>query len=193
MIQLKDYFIKLPSGENLFGPINLEVLAGEVLIIRGRNGGGKSTLIQHLAFHYTENQAHNNTKNQIAYLPQKYGLDFDFPFTLADALLQTNNKKASIAETSFKLSETVNLKRQWATASGGERKKVLILRCLQMQANFLLLDEPLNHLDQRSREIFFSDLNTYLNLNTNACIVIITHDEISNFFKNRTLKYLDLN
>ena len=193
MIHLKNYFINLPSGETLFGPINIEVLQGEVLIVKGRNGGGKSTLLQHLALKGVENKIVNVSRNQIAYLPQKYGLDFDFPFTLADALLQVPLKKIKVNEPTYQLSETINLSRQWATASGGERKKVLLLRCLKMQAKILLFDEPFNHLDQKSRELFLLDLNIYLDVNIDACVVIITHDEIQDSFKNKNLKYLELN
>ena len=193
MIHLKNYFINLPSGETLFGPINMEVLPGEVLIIKGRNGGGKSTLLQHLALRGFEDNVVNVTKNQIAYLPQKYGLDFDFPFTLADALLQTSPKKTKVGAPIYQLAESINLKRPWATASGGERKKVLLLRCLKMQAKILLFDEPFNNLDQKSRALFLLDLNSYLDINIDTCVAIITHDEIYDSFKNKNIKYLELN
>lgn len=193
MIHLKNYFVKLPTGETLFGPINIEVLPGEILVVKGRNGGGKSTLLQHLALNGIEGKIVTSSGNQISYLPQKYGLDFDFPFTLADALLQDECKKTNIETPLYKIAETINLGRRWATASGGERKKVLLLRCLKMQAKIVLLDEPFNHLDQKSRELFLLDLNTYLGFNTDACVVMITHDDIQCNFKNKTLKYLELN
>lgn len=171
----------------------MEVLPREILVIKGRNGGGKSTLLQQLAHKGVEGKVINAKKSEVAYLPQKYGLDFDFPFTLDEALLLASNRKREAGAPVYQLLESIKLNRPWATASGGERKKVLLLRCLAMQPKVLLFDEPFNHLDQKSRELFLSDLNNYLDANHNACVVIITHDEIHDSFKNKKIKYLEVN
>lgn len=190
MIELKDFSLCLPSGEKLLGPINLNILPGEVLIITGQNGSGKSTLLHHLAKQGTAKKLVNVAQNQICFLPQKYGHDFNFPFTLKDALYQPNSTKG--ASDNYQIIKLLNLDRLWRTASGGERKKTLLARCLLQEPELLLMDEPFNHLDQNSREVFMSDLSNFLALHPQSTLVLITHDDLSQFLMNRKVHFLDL-
>ncbi len=193
MIHLHDYSLKLPSGENLFQPIEVALSQGELLIVHGRNGSGKSTLLQHLAFKGVAEKLLFLDPEDIFYFPQKYGLDFDFPFTLKDALLCTGNKKDDLKnEVAYKLFNLLHLERHWATASGGERKKTLLLRALTSRAKLLLLDEPFNHLDQKSKEAFIEDIKLYLETRTDACVVIVAHEDLSDSFDKNKMKILEL-
>lgn len=190
MIELKNFTLCLPSGEKLLGPINLTVLPGEILVITGRNGSGKSTLLHHLAMQGPVERLVNVSQNQISYLPQKYGHDFNFPFTLQDALYQPNALKD--VPHKYQILKLLNLNRLWRTASGGERKKILLARSMLQEPELLLMDEPFNHLDQNSRDVFISDLSHFLALHPQSMLVLITHDDLSHFLMNRKVHFLDL-
>ena len=191
MIELKNFELHLPSGEKLFKPINITLSPGGILVITGRNGSGKSTLLHHLAINGSKEKLINISQNNICYLPQKYGLDFDFPFTLSAVLYQNKIKKDSIEH--YQMQESLNLNRLWSTASGGERKKTLLLRCLYQEPELILMDEPFNHLDQKSRELFLLDLGHFLDRHPQTSLALITHDDIGHFLINRLVQYLDVN
>jgi zinc transport system ATP-binding protein len=190
MITLKDFEIQLPTGEKLFKPINMNIQQGAILVVTGPNGAGKSTFLNHLAKNACKENQIRLSPHQICYLPQKYGHDFNFPFTLRDALYQPHLKQENSQQ--YQILKTLNLNRSWRTASGGERKKTLLLRCLLQEPELIMLDEPFNHLDQNSREIFLADLSHFLNLHPQTVIILITHDDLSQFLMNRNVQYLDL-
>lgn len=60
-----------------------------------------------------------------------------------------------------------------ANLSGGELRKISIIRCLLRPAEVMLFDEPTTHLDSKSCEIFASYLEK---LKRKAIVIVITHD-----------------
>ncbi len=69
-----------------------------------------------------------------------------------------------------------------SSLSGGEKKRLFLLRSLMFGSNFLILDEPTNDLDIRTLEVLEDFLDAY-----NGCIFIISHDR---FILDRVVDYL---
>jgi len=66
--------------------------------------------------------------------------------------------------------------------SGGERKRLYLLKSLMFGNNFIILDEPTNDLDIRTLEILEDYLDAY-----KGCILVVSHDR---FFLDRTVDYM---
>lgn len=69
-----------------------------------------------------------------------------------------------------------------SSLSGGERKRLFLLKSLVFGSNFLILDEPTNDLDIRTLEILEDYLDNY-----DGCVVLISHDR---FILDRIVDYL---
>lgn len=72
--------------------------------------------------------------------------------------------------------------RKISTLSGGEKKRLQLLRSLIFGANFIILDEPTNDLDIRTLEILEDYLDSF-----EGCLLVVSHDR---FFLDRTVDYL---
>jgi len=66
--------------------------------------------------------------------------------------------------------------------SGGERKRLYLLKSLMFGSNFIILDEPTNDLDIRTLEILEDYLDAF-----DGCLLVVSHDR---FFLDRTIDYL---
>jgi ATP-binding cassette subfamily F protein uup len=68
------------------------------------------------------------------------------------------------------------------TLSGGEKKRLQLLKSLIFGANFIILDEPTNDLDIKTLEILEDYLDSF-----EGCLLVVSHDR---FFLDRTIDYL---
>jgi ATP-binding cassette subfamily F protein uup len=68
------------------------------------------------------------------------------------------------------------------TLSGGERKRLYLLRSLMFGSNFIVLDEPTNDLDIKTLEVLEDYLDAF-----DGCLLVVSHDR---FFLDRTVDYL---
>ena len=72
--------------------------------------------------------------------------------------------------------------RKISTLSGGEKKRLQLLKSLIFGANFIILDEPTNDLDIKTLEILEDYLDSF-----DGCLLVVSHDR---FFLDRTIDYL---
>lgn len=68
------------------------------------------------------------------------------------------------------------------TLSGGEKKRLYLLRSLMFGSNFIIMDEPTNDLDIKTLEILEDYLDAF-----KGCILIVSHDR---YFLDRTIDHL---
>ncbi|MCQ2506100.1 MAG: ABC-F family ATP-binding cassette domain-containing protein [Lachnospiraceae bacterium] len=159
---------------------------GEKIGIIGVNGTGKSTLLKIFAGIITPDEGTVSTKNnlKIGYLPQIPS--FEDSHTVIEAVLEGvlyNNEEDDISAASKKESKEAEAKRLLnklaidnydqpiKELSGGQRKRVALVRTFLSDCDVLLLDEPTNHLDSAMAEWLEKYLNSY-----KGAIIMITHD-----------------
>ena len=162
---------KRETAVNALEEISFQAEPGEQIAIIGPNGAGKSTLLKVAAglikpdsgsvkmFGYTP-----DSHICIAYVPQRSEIDWQFPVTVSDVVMMgrtrqiglfrrpgRNDKK--IVESSLERVQIAHLAdQQIGELSGGQQQRVFIARALALEANLLLMDEPLAGLDMPSQE-----------------------------------------
>ena len=170
--------------------IDLKIEEGDFICVVGPNGSGKSTLIKGILGLLKPLKGkikYNGLKqNFIGYMPQETKVDANFPASVSEIVLSgtlnsiglkpfySKEAKEKVLKT-LKLLNIENIKnKSFADLSGGQRQKVLLARSLCATSKLLILDEPSNNLDTKSKEKLYE---TIKNLNEEGItIIMITHD-----------------
>jgi ATP-binding cassette subfamily F protein 3 len=164
--------------EPLFQGITFAMEKGKRLAIIGKNGKGKSTLLNYIA----------------GELPHQQGkLDFH-PSTVFAHFGQTNierlNVKATIVDEIASVSKEIGIPQARNIAgrmmfsgelgdkkvevlSGGERSRVMLGKIIGTPANLLFLDEPTNHLDMQSIDALADAIDDF-----EGSLIMVTHSEM---------------
>lgn len=161
----------------LFDHISLGINEGDKIGVIGINGTGKSTLLKIIAGleETDEGTVTKGSKLRIAYLPQTPVFD-------DTKSILTNVTEGQTAKESYRniVGEArVMLQRfgvsdadgSASTLSGGQKKRVALVRTLLTESDLLVLDEPTNHLDSEMTEWLEDYLQKY-----NGAFIMITHD-----------------
>jgi iron complex transport system ATP-binding protein len=191
MLKLQQVNLK-QDHETVFSQLNCEFKTGQFWGVVGQNGVGKSTLLQAMAGINIDcdGQIEVDGCNMKTISPvqraQKisYLLQDQEPclaFSVQDAVgmgrfpWQTSKQQDSaITQEVMKTCRIEYLQhRSILKLSGGERRKVEIATCLAQQADYLLLDEPLNHLDLVYRAHI---LQVFKASSKSQCVVMVCHD-----------------
>ena len=163
----------------------------DFVCVVGANGSGKSTLIKAILGlikpHSGEIVFGDDIKREsIGFLPQDAKTDLNFPATVSEIVLSGTlgqlgtkafyrKQDKDKAEKAMKKLNILELKgRSFSNLSGGQKQKVLLARALAASSKILILDEPSNNLDHKSRKEFYNALKK-LN-ESGLTIIMITHD-----------------
>lgn len=178
--------------------LSLQVYAGEVLIIRGASGTGKSTLLNLIAlldtadagtimvngenistFHAQQRATLRNAA--LGFVFQAFHLLPEFT-VLENILMPVRCSQGNLADgtqRAQKLLETLGLReREHASVnilSGGERQRVALCRALIMNPSLILADEPTGNLDPHTAGVVLKQL-VALARERNTAVIIVTHD-----------------
>jgi ATP-binding cassette subfamily F protein uup len=179
-------------GSNvLFKDIDHNFQALERIGIIGANGCGKTTLLKmivgevepdqgkikvgvntHFAYYRQEDESFDPTLSVYDYIAQ-----------YAEVIKTRDGSKVSAAEMLRRFLFDGKMQTQkLGSLSGGERKRLYLLKSLMFGANFIVLDEPTNDLDIRTLEILEDYLDAF-----SGCLLVVSHDR---FFLDRTVDYL---
>jgi ATP-binding cassette subfamily F protein uup len=179
------------SGKVLFTDIEHNFQNMERIGIIGPNGCGKTTLLKIILGEEKPDSGTVKTgvNTHFAYYKQDED-SFDPNLTVYEYIAQF----AEVIKTAEgnKITATEMLKRflfdgkmqqmKLGALSGGERKRLYLLKALMFGANFIIMDEPTNDLDIRTLEILEDYLDAF-----KGCLLIVSHDR---FFLDRTVDYL---
>lgn len=183
-------FLTLSEAELSWGDMplldraSLSIEPGERIGLIGRNGTGKSSLLQVLAGieKLEEGELIVQDGLRAVYLEQEPALDLSL--TLRDSLIARGRLEAIDDERDrwerlAKLDEyldrlSLDGSALAQTASGGERKKAALALALSLEPDLLLLDEPTNHLDVDSILQLESILKS--EYRSGRSLMVITHD-----------------
>jgi len=164
---------------------------GDFACVVGTNGCGKSTLIRGILGLIKPQSGtikyDNLDHTQIGYLPQETRVDANFPATVEEIVLTgclghmkmrpfyCHSEHKHVHESLKKLGIDALAKKSFVDLSGGQKQKVLLARSLSATKKLLILDEPSNNLDFKSRKDFYATLGK-LNKEHGLTIMMITHD-----------------
>lgn len=171
--------------------INMTIDESDFICIVGPNGAGKSTLVKGILGLIKPKKGkviYNNLKqNFIGYMPQETKIDSNFPASVYEIVLSGTlnrlglrsfytKREKTIALNNLKLLGIENLKnKNFCDLSGGQRQKVLLARSLCATSKLLILDEPSNNLDSKSKKDLYKTIID-LNKNHGITVIMITHD-----------------
>jgi len=172
--------------------VSLVVPTGETLAITGPSGIGKTTLLHAICgiVRTTHGTVHIDDSDITTLPTHKRGIGLvsqtgdlfpnmtvsqNIEFGLRITRMPKTDRLARINE----LLELVNLRhlahRNVAELSGGEARRIALVRALAPRPQVLLLDEPLSGLDQETHDSLLTDLARVLK-QTATTALLVTHD-----------------
>lgn len=160
----------------LFENVNLSLFENEKITIVGKNGVGKSTLLE-IVMGYLKpisGEIKKDSRVRIGYYNQHLSDILPGDKTPIEFLLSQNKKLKE--QDARKLLGNIGLSGELHmqllnTLSGGQRARVLLASICAMNPHILLLDEPTNHLDIETIEQFIIAINDF-----NGAVIMITHN-----------------
>ena len=183
-------------GNTAIKDVNFSFDGGKLIGILGPNGAGKSTMLKAIigliptdkGTVRLSGQAIDDVRKEIAYVPQRSNIDWDFPIEVKETVLlgtfpklglfhRPGKKEQELArECLDKVGMTEFANRQIGELSGGQQQRVFMARALAQKAEFFFLDEPFVGIDVSSEEIIMDILKE---LRKEGKIVLIVHHDLS--------------
>lgn len=165
-------------NENLLmDDLSFTILRNDKIAIIGKNGKGKSTLLNLIAKEL--NPVSGSISGNVNLLMGHFGQTNIQRLSLENSI----EEEISSADPSLGRERVRSIcgvmmfsgdlaKKKIKVLSGGERARVLLGKLLAKPTNLLLLDEPTNHLDQDSVDALSQELQNYP-----GAVIIVTHSE----------------
>ena len=166
------------EDEKLFDNVSFALENGKTLAIIGKNGKGKSTLLNYISgelpqqegelkFHPSTSMAHFGQTNIERLNTNATIIDEISSVSLKIGIAETR----SICGTMMFSGELADKK--ISVLSGGERSRVMLGKIIGTEANLLLLDEPTNHLDMYSIDSLCTAIEEF-----KGSTIMVTHSEM---------------
>jgi putative ABC transport system ATP-binding protein len=184
--------------------VDLELYAGEFVVILGASGSGKSTLLNILggldvpssgSVRFEDHELTGASESQLTqYRREHVGFVFQF-YNLVAGLTALENVRlvTDIAEDPMRHEEALELvglgNRQTfypAQLSGGEQQRVAIARAISKRPDVLLCDEPTGALDVKTGAIVLEAI-AKINRELGTLVVVITHNAAIASMANRVV------
>lgn len=195
MLILQNISYKHPNKDLLFANINLSISNHQKTALIGNNGVGKSTLLKIISGKLIPEIGTVKSESEPYYMPQIFG-QFD-DLTIAEAIGISDKINAlkeilngNATEENFNLLEDdwlveercqeafaywnlndLDLNQKMKSLSGGQKTKVFLAGISIHQSEFILLDEPSNHLDLESRNLLYEFIKS-----TSKTLLMVSHD-----------------
>ncbi|HIK68432.1 MAG TPA: ABC-F family ATP-binding cassette domain-containing protein [Pseudomonadales bacterium] len=170
----------LSPGEDPVPLFHIEeffIRPGDRIALLGHNGVGKTTLIKLIMNQYANDKSGDfikfNPQTDIGYYDQEIN-DLDGTMNLMETL-RARSHRGSEADYNTALINAgfpyKDMTKKVAVLSGGEKARLMFLIIKINQPNFLVLDEPTNHIDIQGRQQLEQQI-----LTTRATLLVTSHD-----------------
>lgn len=174
---------------------SLEAASGRITAIIGPNGAGKSTLIKAVMglvpissgdIQLLGHKADRNSRKQVAYMPQRTAVDWDFPASALDVVAMglyadigwgrpVRRRHLTEALTYLEKVGLANLAtRPIGQLSGGQQQRVFLARALAQKADLYLMDEPFAGVDAATEASILDILKSMKA--TGRTVICVHHD-----------------
>ncbi|WP_020616077.1 metal ABC transporter ATP-binding protein [Paenibacillus daejeonensis] len=184
------------NGVEAIRDVSFDLGTGNLVGIIGPNGAGKSTLLKAMLHLIPRDrgeisflgQSIKALRKQIAYVPQRSEIDWNFPITVLDTVLlgtyptlgwfRRPGKRQR--ERAYSCLEQVGMadfqNRQIGELSGGQQQRVFLARALAQQPELFFLDEPFVGVDLTSEQTIIAILKEQ---QANGKTVVVVHHDLS--------------
>ncbi len=182
--------VKLGYGKKIvFDSLNFNIYRGDFWGIVGPNGSGKTTILRSIMglLKAREGIILRDKTLRFGYCMQRQFIDILFPFTVFEIVMMARTaiigplKKPDDLDRvkTLKALETTGISHLAAVSfrelSGGQKQRVLIARALNLEPDFLILDEPTADLDVKAeKEILKLIENLYRD--QTLTVALVTHE-----------------
>ena len=164
------------GAKHVFSGANFTIEKGDRIAFVGRNGEGKTTLARMLVGQLTptEGSIRIGANVNIGYYAQNQDDLMDGEFTVYDTL-----DRVAVGDIRTRLRDILgaflfrgeDIDKKVKVLSGGERARLAMARMMLEPRNLLVLDEPTNHMDMRSKDILKNAILKY-----DGTVVVVSHD-----------------
>ncbi len=193
-ISVRDLIVAYRSTPVLWD-IHLDVQPGRLTAIVGPNGAGKSTLLKAilglvpLSSGRIEifGRPYREMRGQVAYVPQRSSVDWDFPTTAIDVVMmgqygqlgwfrrpgKAQRDAAMACLNQVGMGEFAD--RQISQFSGGQQQRVFLARALAQRAELYIMDEPFAGVDAVTERAIVELLQR---LRADGKTVVVVHHDL---------------
>jgi len=177
LLDVKDLSFGYTPENILFNNISFTLEKGECLGIIGKNGKGKSTLLNTIAGELKQlsGEINYNASTSFAHFGQTNIAHLSDKNTVMDEIYVGNPKLSEAGVRSIcggMMFSGDAAKKKISLLSGGEKSRVMLGQILARNVNLLFLDEPTNHLDIDSIEALTKAIKEF-----KGSVIIVTHSE----------------
>lgn len=174
VLQINDYSKRFDEL-SLFENANLEITTGERVAIIAGNGTGKTTLLNDVVDNadWSSSTLRIGPSIRLGYAAQQQEI-LDSDVTILEQTMAAppeSNESVAFALLRSFLFTKEDLTKKVSQLSGGERNRLQLANLMKLKPNFLVLDEPNNHMDIPAREAIEEALLDY-----EGTILVESHD-----------------
>ena len=162
--------------KRIFSGAEFTIERGQKIALVGRNGEGKTTFARMLIgeLEQSEGEIKLGANVNIGYYAQNQDDLMDGEFTVFDTL-----DRVAVGDIRTRLRDILgaflfrgeDIEKKVKVLSGGERSRLAMARLMLEPYNLLVLDEPTNHMDMRSKDILKDALQKF-----DGTVVVVSHD-----------------
>ena len=164
------------GDKRIFSGAEFTIERGQKIALVGRNGEGKTTFARMLIgeLEQSEGEIKLGANVNIGYYAQNQDDLMDGEFTVFDTL-----DRVAVGDIRTRLRDILgaflfrgeDIEKKVKVLSGGERSRLAMARLMLEPYNLLVLDEPTNHMDMRSKDILKDALQKF-----DGTVVVVSHD-----------------
>ena len=182
--------------EPVLRDISFDAQPGDLMAMVGPNGAGKSTMIKTIVGAHDADggrvevlgKTGRQARQEITYVPQRGDIDWDFPVTVDDVVLQgrygnmgllgrPSEEDRRLVREAMEMVEVGDLRgRQIGELSGGQKQRVFLARALAQQGRVYLLDEPFVGVDAATER---GIARVMRELSESGRAVLVVHHDLS--------------